>query len=145
MLRHLLHYPLYGFPQFLVLQILDRKRNIRLKQIDVRSGVIAAPAPDLGVEGGRSASGSATHGVASLVGRDGEKPRLQTPGRVEPVRRQVHLQERVLEDIVGKRPIAEKSHEKSIHFAPPTLDKRVKCTLLAFAMESQKIFVGHFR
>ena len=72
-----------------------RSRNVGLEQIDVGLSVLVA---DARRQRDRPPAAVLAMMVAGLVGRDGEEPRLEAPGPVEGIDRQVNLKEGLLEE-----------------------------------------------
>ncbi len=79
--------------------------------------------------------------VTTFVCGDGVEPRLEAAFFVEVVRREMHLQKRFLEDVVGAGAISNQACQKAVQFALVTVDQDAKRAGIARAMRHNQLFV----
>jgi len=141
MLGHRHHRALHRFLQFLALQRLIGEILRRAHEIHELAALII-PGIDRGLKRISGPPRLAADQVARLVGRDGKQPRAEAPLRIELLDRLVNLEKRLLEDVFGRGPIAEETHEEVEQLALVPADECRERVLVAGAIAAQELLIG---
>ena len=139
--RHLLDYVSYGRSRLAVLDSFLRTGHVGGHEVHVRpAALIAAAYLRVQLDGG--VAEAAAESVTCLVGGDGEQPRPQAAGDVEPLGREVNLEKRLLENVLGQGPIAQEPRQEVKQFSTVPPHQFLEGPGVPFGVPENELLVG---